>query len=478
MRDISESTAISFACCCKTFEEPVLSLLWACKPLEVLVKLLPSASTHTPEHTSFRPVRGEWKRFQRYASWIRVLFVNVTGEDLAQELLPLLDSLLNTSSLVQPTQHATRTILPNVCVLMWASHLSFLRYLPLFVSPTLIGFCIRIASCWGAKFTPDDYAPLTHTITSVLLPSTLQSFSLHISSAANPSPELKQAAAELILRCGPPLARLEVEFELPESAILHLMSLPNLTSWGAGQPAPTALISSPLRPTVAFSKVTHFTLETTAPRDWLSFLGHLVGGKSNSSSPTPSARNALYAPAFSNLTHLDMDTSRRHGCFGSCAFLLADSDLSFLADTFPHLEWLYLGLPCGYNTCQTTFRSLYTLSTQCLRLQQVCVHLNTTTLIQDILSVFEEQKRQSEVDGHNSKRNLRKRRRHPLHLRFVRYLPLELIVDVGDLEVISKGLFDIFVVFGDVPDLDPNCRFWTKVSQGIKTLQASERFSV
>ena len=158
------------------------------------------------------------------------------------------------------------------------------------------------------------------------------------------------------------------------------MSLFNLTFLGTGQPAPTTLIASPPRPTVTFSEVAHLALGTSAPRDWLSFLDYLVGGKSHSSSPTSSARNAPYAPAFSNLTRFDMDTSR----------WLRGLDISLLADTLPHLEWLYLDRPCGRNTCQTTFRSLNTLSTQCLRPTDVCIYLNTTTLVQDILSVFKE----------------------------------------------------------------------------------------
>ena len=92
-----------------------------------------------------------------------------------------------------------------------------------------------------------------HAITSIISASTLQYFPLHIPPTANPSPEPKQAT-ELVLRNVPPLVLLEVEFELPELVILHLMSLLNLISRGTEQPAPTALISSPLRPTVAFSQ--------------------------------------------------------------------------------------------------------------------------------------------------------------------------------------------------------------------------------
>jgi hypothetical protein len=322
---------------------------------------------------------------------------------------------------------------------------------------------------------------LTYAITSVLLPSTLQSFPLHISSAANPNPELKQAAAELILRCGPPLARLEVEFELPESAILHLMSLPNLIFRGASQPACTD--SAYLIAPAAYDRF----LRGRTPRfgDPSSVRLALLPRPSRwwripLTLTTPPAKNALYAPAFSNLTHFDMDVSGRHGCFGSCASLPTNSDIPLLADTLPHLEWLYLGQPCGHNTGQTTFRSLHTPA-RCLRLRSVCIHLNTTALVQDILSIFEEQERRSETDGQNSKRNRKMRRHRPLKLLFAHDLLLELRVDVEGLEVVWKGLFDIFIVIDDgapMSDLSLRCKFWTTVFRGIETLQARESFAV
>ena len=54
-KEISESAAISFACCCKAFEEPVLRPLWVHKPLQVLAKLLTFTSTYTFEDASFAP---------------------------------------------------------------------------------------------------------------------------------------------------------------------------------------------------------------------------------------------------------------------------------------------------------------------------------------------------------------------------------------------------------------------------------------
>ena len=64
---------------------------------------------------------------------------------------------------------------------------------------------------------------------------------------------------------------------------------------------------------------------------------------------------------------------------------------------------------------------------------------------------------------------------------FAHDLPLELRVDVEGLEVVWKGLFDIFVVIDDgalMSDLSSTCKFWTTVSRGIETLQARESFAV
>jgi len=58
-----------------------------------------------------------------------------------------------------------------------------------------------------------------------------------------------------------------------------------------------------------------------------------------------------------------------------------------------------------------------------------------------------------------------------LDLRFAHYLPLR---EVDDLEVVWKGLFDIFVAVPDVVGLGSNGEFWTRVSQEIKALQARE----
>jgi len=201
------------------------------------------------------------------------------------------------------------------------------------------------------------------------------------------------------------------------------MSLPNLAVWRAAQPAPTELVSSPLTPAVPFTQISYLSLHTTTPLNWLSFISALAGEKSHSL-PVP------HIPTFTfdNLTNFQMDVPSGEACLYSCTFLLTDSDISLLATTLPRLEWVYLGVPCFFNTCQTTFRSLHTLSTQCLRLQDLCIHINAATLVQDIGSVFREETQGARLGSCVGGRSF------PLNFWCAHCIPLEANVGVGDLE--------------------------------------------
>jgi len=444
-RHTGEATTASLARCCKSFEEPALSLLWARKSLIRLTALFPSILTCAP-------TEEEWTRFRRYASWIRILFVDLEPGYVIQESTLLLDLIAS-----QFIQRAT-TVFPNLRNLTWYSEPSSLTYLPSIVSPILTDFRVHVTTRWDAEHLPGEYAPLELVINSTISPPNLHSLRLHIPPKSNPSPELKQGVADLILRCGSALTNLEVEFALPQSAILHLMSLPNLAVWRASQPAPMELASSSLRPAVSFPQITSLTLYTGTPHSWLSFISTLVGEKYH---PLPVPR----APAFTfgNLTHFKMGATSGQRCPYVCIFHLTDSDISLLAAALPRLEWVHLGVPCSSNTCQTTFRSLRTLSTQCLRLEALCIHINMTTLVQDTRRAFEEETRGISLEPHDG-------RSCQLGLLSPHYLPLEANVGVGDLEVVVKGLFAISVTISNVPVFDSNSRLWAKVSDGIKAL--------
>ena len=367
-----------------------------------------------------------------------------------------------------PTGPATTEMFPNLWDLAWQGGTSSLIYLPSFVSPVLTHLRVHITARWEVENFPGEYDPLTLVINSIISSSNLHSLCLYTPPEANHNLVLRQAIVDLVLRCGSALNEFEVEFELPESAILHLMSLPNLAVWKVAQPAPRALISSPRRPSISLTRMSHLALRTTTQRDWLSFISALVGERS---CPHPAPRTP--GSIFGNLTCFTMDSPMGQACPFSCTFLLTDSDISLLADALPRLEWTSLGMPCIFNTCQTTFRSLHTLSTRCPRLRYLCIHVNMATLVQDINSVSQEHD-QLERTGNNGQRpgpNVRSRG-CPLELRSAQFLPLEANVGVDDLGLVVRGFFNISVVINDVVVLDSNSKLWARVSEGIEAIRA------
>ena len=457
MKDTGEATTVSFACCCKSFEEPALSLLWVSMLLKELVTLFPSGI----RTGATKPTEEEWNRFRRYTSWIRLLLVDLTPGYATPEVFLLLD-LIASSPKNGPTQQA---IFPNLHGLTWFGKPSSLIHLPSVASPVLTDLRFHTAFQRETVHLPGVYAPLELVINSTLSPPNLRSLCLDTPPESNPSPELKRGVVDLVLRCGSALTTLQLGFELPESVILHLMSLPHLSTWRVEQPAPTGLVSSPFRPTVSFTQLEYLSLCTTTLRGWLSLIAALVGENSH---PPP----APHAPGFTfgNLTNLDVNPPSGQQCLHSCIFPLTNSDISLLADTLPRMESIYLGISCFFNTCQTTFRSLHTLSTRCPQLQRVCLHVNTTTLVQDIASVFEEGDQQAETRGTRVDPSVG-RRDYPLSLQYVSYLPLEASVGVGDLEAIVKGFFDISMTIDDVTVSNSNSELWAKVSEGIEALR-------
>ena len=462
-RLVSKATAVSLACCCKAFEEPALNPLWVYQSLNKLLPLLSSILTNASEPTA-RPTKGGWKRFRRYTSWIRTLIVDLMwGMPIPQELSLLLDLIASPSS-DGLTQQTTTTMFPNLHELEWYGEPSFLTYLPSFVPPVLTILHVYIVSRREVEYLPEEYAPLALVINSTISPSNLRSLRLETGPEADRSPELRQSIADLVLRCGPALEEFEVEFELPESAVLHLMSLPNLSVWNAVQPAPTALLSSQHRPPVSLAKMRYLNLRTATPRGWLSFISDLVGGKSY---PPPAPRAS--ALIFGNLTHFMMDSPKGQECPFSCTFPLTDLDISLLADTLPRLERISLGIPCVFNTCKTTFRSLHTLSTRCPQLRHLGIHVNMATLVQDIETISREGGQQTESQGPRLGPKFG-RRSCKLGLQFAQYLPLEANVGVDDLEVVVRGFFDISAVIEAVIVVDLNSKLWAKVSERIKVI--------
>ena len=85
---------------------------------------------------------------------------------------------------------------------------------------------------------------------------------------------------------------------------------------------------------------------------------------------------------FSSLRNLRCDT--RCGGVGRCTFPLGDSDIEQLASRLPRLVVLWLGHGCKYSTSITTIKSMVSLSTHCLSLEELHLPCDLTNISKDV----------------------------------------------------------------------------------------------
>lgn len=455
--DLSGSSAISLASCCKALEEPVLSLCWEEKPLDKLANVLPtgvlkrSGLENTPYYVCTSlvpqvavqalipilallqsiirfPTREEQRRLLRYASWIKRIAGIITRR---------IGALLEILRFCSPTE----TPFPNLRGLNLCIYPSFLRFLPLFISPRVTAFSVSVYS--DASFKPNTLERDDLSAAVAALPPFLREFALRVNLVELGSDGLKEEIQRVVQRSGPTLTRIEIDVKLPTTAIHHLVQLPNLRTWkNHGNPPPAAFAPS-------YEEVTYlpalcsFALEATNTHDWVVFL---AGSYQTATTIRPtltklnlSGHQALdpiliaQVCAFTNLTHLHV------GCTcptDRCVFTLTDDDLSSLSLALPRLESLMLGHQCDKNTCGTTFKSLLFLSTRCPGLVSLSIHFNTLQIAQDIRSLF------STGDP-----TIKALRESPTRCRVsvfsVSHTPLSL-VGLDELDVVKKGFMNVF----------------------------------
>ena len=292
----------------------------------------------------------------------------------------------------------------------------------------------------------------------------------------------------MVLRCGPALGYLNAGVELSEQAILHVMQLPHLHTLKLTHEPPPEITDALLRDTIVLPSVHSLTLATPTTHAWLQFLNDLrwrhptttatgaPQGQSQIQIGIHSTLKELYcgcgeapkraitkqALAFKNLTTLEVGRF----CPGDrCSFDLTDDDVTSIAKALPSLQKLLLGYSCSFNTCQTTFKSLFTLSTGCVELTELIVHFNTTNIVEDVKSLLE-----------TEDPDIQKLRNGPRC--GVTSLPLfqtPLAVDEPETGVLAKGLLFVFPVLEDIP-VRPGARgatssLWFRVSAAISGLK-------
>ena len=77
---------------------------------------------------------------------------------------------------------------------------------------------------------------------------------------------------------------------------------------------------------------------------------------------------------------------------GQWTFRLDDDEVAKLAMALPQLKSLSLGIPCPKNICATTVASLLPISVHCIELEDLAIHFNTTSIVDDFGNISKDPK--------------------------------------------------------------------------------------
>ena len=484
----SRKSTVDLARTCRYLEEPALSTLWETQgSLDTLLKVLPEETWRfeSDDHRvrdldpplrnrtlKFSPAQfvivGEpspedWKRVQRYASWMRHVF-------------------MDDSALAEGTFHKLRLNspaggwFPALQDLSWCITASNLPSADLLFPPHLTKISISSPLSWGSSGIPPGVLPAIASRIAALPTSALQSLLVGVRwHHWVPWAQFKESLSSVVLRCGPSLTEFASPVPLSDEAMNHLIRLPHLRTWRVNRPPPN-YSDSPLP--LAFPPLAEFTIGGNAAHGWLSLLGRLEHDVPTTQGVTPlssvkgslksltifnfpdpiiDASFASTVQIFCNLVFLSVEVlCHGRGDEGECTFKLNNDNVTQLAMALPRLESLLLGYPCFENTCATTVACLLPISVYCAKLGLLEIHFNVTNIVEDIKNISEDPRFE----------DLRPLPRCPLSQLSVYRIPLNL--EEPDLETVAKGMIDIF------PSLEL-CegmgRTWYVLSERVKKLQ-------
>jgi len=348
-------------------------------------------------------------------------------------------------------------------------------YIDLFLSPHLQRISIRAEWSWNNTGVPPAILPTLVSIISTLPTSSLERISVSNNHLTMPWACFKDSLSSVILRCGPSFTEYDSPVPLSNAALDHLIHLPRLRTWRIHGPPPTYPASSlPL----VFPPLRELSLGEGAACGWFSLLRRLEEGASTTQCVTPLSKakeflkvlniedisginiGASFVSAvqrFRNLVHLNVgvcchDDDDR----GECVFELNNDNVTELAMALTQLKYLLLGYPCFENICLTTVACLLPISVYCSKLEKLEIHFNTTNIVDDFRNILEDPRFQQ----------LRSLPRCPLTLLDVYEMPLS--IDGSDLEIVAKGMVDIFPSLTYFEGLEEG---WDELSEKIADFQ-------
>ena len=379
------------------------------------------------------PPPEAWNRVQRYASWMRRVYL--VGWFLGGDTI----TKLRQNSPPGGWFPAMRNLSWNL------GGSANIPYADLFFSPHLE--VIHIFVTWNGSEIPRDVLPSVATAISALPTSSLKRIRTEITHPAAQT-YLTDSLSSVVLRCGPSLTEFRAPMPLTDAAITHLAQLPNLLSWHIRCLPPTYSTSSlPL----VFPPLTKLVLEDGAPRGWFSLFKHLDRDVS-STRPLSRVKKSLESlvviypsntiidvsstsaiQVFCNLVDINvMDSCYDTNGRNRCVFRLKNDDVAEFAAALPRLEILHLGSPCSGNTCVTTIACLLLISIHCVKLRELSIHFNTTNIIDDLQNISVDPRFQA----------LRSLPRCTLSCLDVYQMPLNL--NAAGFETVANGMVDIF----------------------------------
>ena len=487
---VSQESVASLACTCRYLEEPALSTLWAKQvSLSSLLKALPGKTLDCEDlgrrkclvrrvgRSSFcgagyfdlhyiqlrivgDPLPAVWARLQRYASWMRQLWVE-GGVALDGETVEKL-------RLKSPAGGW----FPGLRVISWHVTKRNFPYAGLTFSPRLEK--VFIFPMWGRRDCGDSrFIDSVASTISTIPASNLRTLILGTRGceafSSIPWEVLGDSLSSLVLRCGTPLEAIGSVAPLSDDAMAHLIRLPYLRTLHIEGPPPP--YSASLL-TLELPALKGCSFGEGAADGWVSLLKRLEGGVPDAKSTTPLFRMkeslrhlkiqdpdglvidgsfASLIRTFRNLVQLDVDVYCGDAVKEDrCTFLANDDDVTKLTAALPRLVALLLGHPCSHNTCATTVACLLPISVHCVELERLEIHLNTTDIAGDFRNVLEEPRFQK----------LRHFPRSPLLVLNVFNTPLAL--EGPDKLVVATGLVD---AFPSLLKVDGGRRSWDDLSE-------------
>jgi hypothetical protein len=407
----AKASIVALACCCKSFEDPALDILWETQDrLLPLLKSLPgdvwkgdgctvSASTtrvlfllNHLDPKSFKrfPTTLEWARFREYAR--RMQMFRGPG-----------DTNFLTSEVFEALQFGAidELLFPNMKSLeLWSTVVEFIPFISSFLSSRTTTIYIEFS-----EYSDFPDAPVTSMVTAIpaLCPN-LQKITLR---SIPRDPLIVAAFSEFLLTTSrDTLRHICVDSPLTEEARQVVFNLPNLCWLWVVIEGFTPL------PTMVLPNLTRIDIEYDHNRGWLQGFRGATLEKLNSvtfrttSGPgdfleefqsvalTSSIQNTLstfcfytshswnpnysYLLAFEQLTELKIEFS----CHDSCSSRVDDGVIIILTQAMPKLEILWLGeAPCGTPT-GVTFNGLITLACRCPQLAELCIHFRANSLVE------------------------------------------------------------------------------------------------